>query len=280
MSAASDIAVAIIPVAGRGTRLGPVTRAVPKAMLPLVGPDGSVRPVADLIAREALAAGIERICFVTAPGQDGLLRSYFDGEADLSGRIEYVTDVLPLGLGYAVWAARAAAGGAAAMVLLGDHVHLPGPSGTAPAAEVADAFAAESPAAMIGVQVIAETQTSLVGICRGEPVGEDLYRCRQIVEKPGPEAAESLATPGLPRGNYLAHAGIYVFGPEIFDCLEALVAGCAEGDEVGLTEAEQALLARRPDEVLLRPINGRTLDVGTPDGYRDAMAAMVGAPDA
>jgi len=280
MGATSDIAAAIIPVAGRGTRLGPITRAVPKALLPLVCPDGSVRPVADLIAREAVAAGIERICFVTAPGQDGLLKSYFSGEADLAGRIEYVTEVAPLGLGYAVWSARAVAAGAAAMVLLGDHVHLPGRSGRPPAADVADAFAAESPAAMIGVQVVDAAQTGVVGVCRGEPIGEHLYRCRQIAEKPGPQAAEDLATPDLPCGRHLAHAGIYVFGPEIFDCLEPLVAGRAEDGEVGLTEAEQALLARRPDGCLLRRIDARTLDVGTPAGYRDAMTAMAPPPDA
>ena len=277
---ADQIATAIIPVAGLGTRLAPITRALPKAMFPLVGADGSVRPVADWIAREAAAAGCERICFVTSAGQDELLRKYFAGEPGLSGRVEYVTGVEPLGLGYAVWAARGLAGGGSVMVLLGDHIHLPAPDRPAPAAQVAEAFADRRPAAMVGVQAVDAAELHLVGVCRGaEPAG-CVYKCMDVVEKPdAATAAEKLTTPGLPDGKYLAHAGIYVFGPEIFDCLAPLVAARAEGTEVGLTEAQQALLARRPEGCFLCRIEGLTLDVGTPAGYAAAQAAMAAGGD-
>ena len=272
---ADEIAAAIIPVAGRGTRLAPITRAVPKAMLPLVGADGSVRPVADWIAREAAGAGCERICFVTSPGQDELMRKHFAGEAELSGRVEYVTDVEPLGFGYAVWAAREVAAGQAVMVMLGDHIHLPAPGGPAPATQVAEAFAAVRPAAMVGVQTVDAGELHLVGVCRGaEPDGR-VYKCMDLVEKPdAATAAQRLKTPALPEGKYLAHAGIYVFAAEIFDCLAPLVAARGEGAEVGLAEAQQALLARRGGEYFLCAIDGQTLDVGTPAGYAAAQAAM------
>ena len=272
---ADEIAAAIIPVAGLGTRLAPITRAVPKAMLPLVGSDGSVRPVADWIAREAAAAGCERICFVTSVGQDELMRKYFAAEAELSGRVEYVTGVEPLGLGYAVWAARDVAAGGAVMVMLGDHIHLPAPGGPAPAAQVAEAFAAARPAAMVGVQAVDAGELHLVGVCRGAEPDGCVYRCMDLVEKPdAATAAARLTTPGLPDGRYLAHAGIYVFAAEIFDCLAPLVAARAEGAEVGLTEAQQALLARRGGEYFLCAVDGQTLDVGTPAGYAAAQAAM------
>lgn len=274
---ADDIAVAIIPVAGLGTRLAPITRVLPKAMFPLAGPDGEVRPVADWIVREAASTGAERICLLTSGGQDEMLRAYFADEPDLAGRIEYVTDVEPFGFGYAVWLARDRAAGGAAIVLLGDHIHLGPAGGAPPAAQVARAFAADTPAAMVGVQTVDSSQLRLVGVCRGEPVADRLYRCTAVAEKPDAAAAKELVSPGLPEGQYLAHAGIYVFTSEIFDCLDPLVAARAEGSEVGLTEAQQTLLARHQDDYMLYHIEGRTLDVGTPAGYAAAQAAMVRA---
>ncbi len=275
---------AIIPVAGLGTRLAPLTRAVPKALFPLVGADGSVRPVADWIAREALAGGAEGICFVTSAGQETLLRRYFDGEPELAGRIVYVSGVEPFGFGYAVWSAREVVSGSDVMVLLGDHIHLPAAGAPAPTAQVREVFAGGSVSAVVGVQVVSEQELRLVGVCRGEPLGpsdcagqtgQDVYRCTDIIEKPDPAtAARRLSSPGLPPRRYLAHAGIYLFTEEIFDCLEPLVARRAEGAEVGLTEAQQALLERHPDAYLLVRIAGRTCDVGTPAGYVAAQAQI------
>ncbi len=270
----ANIATAIIPVAGLGARMAPITRAVPKAMLPLVCPDGSVRPVADVIARQARQAGCERICLVTSAGQDEMLRAYFAGEPDLAERIEYVTDVEPYGFGYAVWSARQVAAGGGAMVLLGDHIHLPAAGSAAPAAQVARAFAEAGAAAVVGVQTVNRSQLHLVGVCRGEPMREGLYRCTDIVEKPTDAEAGQLDTPGLAEGEFLAHAGIYVFTDEIFDCLAPLVSARAQGQEVGLTEAQQALLARHGESYLLCRIAGRCLDVGTPAGYAAAVEVM------
>ena len=125
------------------------------------------------------------------------------------------------------------------------------------------------------MQVVDAGELHLVGVCRGADLDGCVYRCMDLVEKPdAATAAERLKTPGLPDGRYLAHAGIYVFGPEIFDCLAPLVAARAEGAEVGLTEAQQALLARRSGEYFLCTVDGLTLDVGTPAGYAAAQAAM------
>ncbi len=273
---AEQIPVAVIPVAGMGARLAPVTRVLPKAMFPLVGADGTVRPVADWIAREALQAGCRRICLVTSPGQDGLLRAYFASEEDLAGRVEFVTGIEPFGFGYAVWAARTVAAGGPLMVLLGDHVRLPDRGAPAPAGQVAEAFLSRRPAAMVGVQRVGPEELARVGVCRGEMLRENLYRCAELVEKPGAAEASRLATPGLPEGGYLAHAGIYVFTEEIFECLGPLVSRRAEGAEVGLTEAQQLLLRRHPEDYLLWRIRGSTFDVGTPEGYLRTLGALAG----
>jgi UTP-glucose-1-phosphate uridylyltransferase len=262
-----------------GTRMGPVTRVLPKALFPLVGPDGAVRPVADWIAREALSAGAERICFVTSAGQDDLLRKYFAPDADVAARIGYVTNVEPFGFGYAVHAAREFAAGSAVMVMLGDHIHIAAAGFASPARQVAEAFTANpSAVAVVGMQTVDESQLRLVGVCRGEPLADNLYRCAAIVEKPDVQAARSLVTPGLPAGQYLAHAGIYVFANEIFDHLAALVAARPAGKEIGLTPAQELLLARHPADYLLRLVHGQVCDTGTPAGYLDTQRRLLDQP--
>ena len=274
MTNTSSIPLAIIPVAGKGTRLAPVTRVLPKAIFPLACPDGSVRPVAELIAREAFSAGCERVAFVCGAGQDRCLREYFAGEAELAARIDFVTDVEPYGFGWAVYAARDLAAGRPVMVLLGDHIHLP-LGANSPAAQVARAFATCRPAALIGVQAVTEDQLRLLGVCRGQREAENLYRCAGIIEKPGIEVARAkLRTDGLPHGTYLAHAGIYVFSAEIFDCLAPLATGRRAPTEVGLTEAQQILLARRPEGYKLLLVRGTTHDMGTAEGLARTQAAL------
>lgn len=268
------ISTAIIPVAGKGTRMGPVTRVLPKCLFPLVMPDGAIRPVADVIAREA-AECCERICFVTSDDQERLLRQYFDGEPDLAGRIEYVGGVEPYGFGWAVYAARLVARQGSVMVFLGDHVHLPAPGAETPARQVAMAFESRGASAMIGMQVVGEAELALVGVSAGEPIAPAVYRATAIVEKPGLATARArLRTPGLPEGRYLAHAGIYAFGHEIFDCLAPLVAARRDGREVGLTEAQQALFARAPQQYLLCRIAGSVHDTGSAAGYVQTMNAL------
>ena len=273
--------MAIIPVAGAGTRLAPITRVIPKAMFPLIGRDGAVRPVAEWIAREALAAGCREICFVCSDGQRELLAQYFD-RADLPGRISYVSGVNPYGFGYAVWSARERLDGRDALVMLGDNVYLPSPGCPAPAAQVTAAFAARGGVAMTGVQVVGAAAFPLVGVCQGDRPediggGVTLYRCRRVVEKPRPDQAAALTSPGLEQGQYLAHAGIYAFAPQIMDCLDELVSRRPEGKEVGLSEAQQMLLDRCPEEYRLCRIAGTTLDMGTPANYLATLNALAAA---
>jgi len=161
------------------------------------------------------------------------------------------------------------------MVLLGDHVHLPAPGRPAPAEQLVEAFSSGA-AAAVAVQTVGEAELAKVGVCRGQPCGQGVYRCREIVEKPSVDLARArLASPDLPAGRYLAHAGIYLFTPEIFDCLEPLVRDRPDGREVGLTEAQQMLLERRPEEYLLVAISGSTHDTGTPEGYLETQAAIL-----
>ena len=147
--------VVVLPVAGLGTRFLPVTKAIPKEMLPLVD-----RPILAYIVAEAVAAGIERVVLVTARGK-GAIEDYFDRSPELERALEAAgkTDLLSAvrdaanlakivairqpgsrGLGHAVLAARdAVPPDEPFAVMLGDEVTLhlhtmveKPPQGTAP----------------------------------------------------------------------------------------------------------------------------------------------------
>jgi UTP--glucose-1-phosphate uridylyltransferase len=132
------VTTAVFPVGGQGTRFLPATKAVPKELLPVVD-----RPLLQYAVDEALAAGIERLVFVTARGK-GALDDYFDVAADLvaslkakgktaelalleatqlePGRIVSIRQQEPAGLGHAVWCARHVVQNEAFAVLLPDEL--------------------------------------------------------------------------------------------------------------------------------------------------------------
>jgi len=70
---------AVITAAGRGTRQYPASTTVQKEMFPLVDVDGLTKPTIQIIAEEALDAGIEELCIVTAPGEEETYRRHFRG---------------------------------------------------------------------------------------------------------------------------------------------------------------------------------------------------------
>ena len=87
---------ALIPAAGHGTRFLPVTRVVPKEMLPV----GS-KPAIQLIVEEALAAGADEVVIVTSRDKE-IIKRYFDGDPDLAKRIRWAYQTEQRGLGHAV----------------------------------------------------------------------------------------------------------------------------------------------------------------------------------
>jgi UTP--glucose-1-phosphate uridylyltransferase len=136
---------AVIPLAGRATRLYPASAGVKKGLFPLVDRDGLVKPTIQIIVAEALAAGIEEVCLVTSPGDEDVYRAHFraapdDLRAALAGRPEalaqsgwlasagqrltFITQRTPEGYGHAVYCARDFVGGEPFLVMLGDHVYI------------------------------------------------------------------------------------------------------------------------------------------------------------
>jgi len=272
---------ALIPIAGKGTRLMPVASVVPKAMFPLIDSTDNIRSVLHVICEQAVSAGAQSIGIVISPWQAGIVQRYFEavceyGFAELPARIEYITQASPKGFGDAVLQARSFVGDEPFMLLLGDHIHIPDNDKPRCASQVVGAFDSAGAAAMIGMQAIPATELSKVGVAGGVRIRQDTYHCACFVEKPDVDTArQKLRTKGLPEDTFLAHCGIYIFTPEIFECIEEVaVAAEKTVKETELADAQSLLLTRRPQKYLLHKISGRAYDVGNPAGYAEAQAAF------
>ena len=268
---------AVVPAAGLGTRLLPATKSVPKEMLPVVD-----RPVLHYVLEEALGAGLDDVLLVTGRGKRAV-EDYFDhapelaaaleadGKADRAGsigvvpdggRVHYVRQREPLGLGDAVLHARSHVGGASFCVLLGDSLLAP----DAPA-ELARLIRAheETGAPVVALEPVPRAETPRRGIVRLADGAEEAtpdapVRITGFVEKPDPADAPSR----------LSVAARYVLGPQIFPLLERTEPGV--GGEIQLTDALDALARRRP--VYGLRIRGRRYDIGNLADYARTFLAF------
>ena len=246
----AGIRKAVIPVAGRGTRLLPATRTVPKELLPVID-----TPVIDYAVREAADAGIERVIFVTSSGKSAI-EDHFERAGDQGPAVETasVRQGAPLGHGHAILRAEDLLGGEPFAVLLADEIVLPPPGGEGATAQLIRAHAGAG-ADVVGVAEVPRELVGSYGIVDAEPAeggGGRLFRARGMVEKP---------RPGEEPGN-LAALGRYVLTERIFPRLRRI--GKGAGGEYQLTSALD-LLAREGDLRALA-IEGRRHDVGTAGG--------------
>src|SRR6185312_9329397 len=131
--------------------------------------------------------------------------------------------------------------------------------------------------AVTGVQPTLERLLHLFGVIRGEGVdaARGIYRAQLIIEKPPIEVArEKLTTPGLPAGNYLAHFGMHVFSPRIFDSLEHLIRNnLREKNEIQLTAAQEHL-RQNSDKYWCVDVQGQRYDTGIPYGLMETQLAL------
>lgn len=288
---------AVIPVAGRGTRQYPASRAVPKAMFPLVDRDGRSKPLIQILVEEAVEAGIEEVCIVTASGQEKVYREYFgaSNEAALQGfrgkdwaileseklaglgeRLRFVEQESPEGFGHAVYQARRFVGDEPFLLMLGDHVYVSDTKDRC-AKQIILAFEEFNPEVMTAVAPTLERQLHLFGVVRGRAmdVGRGVYVAEKIVEKPGiDEARRTLGTPGLPTGTYLGHFGMHIFSSRIFESLEYLIKSDVRHDgEIQLTAAQEHLRSRSAQYCAV-VVQGQRYDTGVPFGLVEAQMAL------
>ncbi len=288
---------AVITAAGRGTRQYPASTAVQKEMFPLVDRDGLTKPVIQIIGEEALESGIEEICIITQPGEEHLYRDYFkrlDGdmvksfrgkdwailESEKLGafgeRLHFAEQSSPEGFGHAVYQAKKFVGDDPFLLMLGDHIYISDIQDRC-ARQLIKVYEQYMCETVTGVQPTVERQLHLFGTIRGNPIepGKGIYKAELIVEKPSVELArEQLATPGLPAGNYLAHFGMHVFSPRIFDSLEYLIKNnLREKNEIQLTAAQEHL-RQQTEKYWCVVTQGQRYDTGIPYGLMETQLAL------
>src|SRR3989440_1025513 len=230
---------AVITAAGRGTRQYPASTAVQKEMFPLVDRDGLTKPVIQIIGEEAIDSGIEEICIITQPGEEGLYRDYFRRldddmvkafrgkdwailESEKLGafgeRLSFAEQHTPEGFGHAVYQAKKFVGDEPFLLLLGDHIYVSDIKDRC-ARQLIRVYEQYMLEAVTGVQPTVERLLHLFGTIKGDPIdaNKGIYKAELIIEKPTIEQArEKLVTPMLPAGDYLGHFGMHVFFPRHF----------------------------------------------------------------
>ena len=233
---------AVFPVAGLGTRLLPATKSIPKEMLTIVD-----RPLIQYAVDEAREAGIEQLIFVTGRGK-AALDDYFDMGFELEttmrergksldalqpsragfGEIVSVRQQQPLGLGHAVWCARAIVGDEPFAVLLPDDLMVPG--------ALKDMVAAydELGGNILLTEEVPKERTASYGVIAPGATTGRAVEVKGLVEKPRPEVAPS----------NLAVIGRYILQPEVMTILDAKETGA--GGEIQLTDAMAKLIGRQP----------------------------------
>ncbi|MEJ0039833.1 MAG: UTP--glucose-1-phosphate uridylyltransferase GalU [Gammaproteobacteria bacterium] len=268
MSLKSPIRTAVFPVAGRGTRFLPATKASPKEMLPVVD-----KPLIQYAVEEALAAGASRLVFITGASKRAI-EDHFDSDPELEALLEaqgkddllstirsvlpsyaaciYIRQPAPLGLGHAVLCAQPAVGDEPFFVHLADDLIR---SEVACLKQMADVYAAKR-SSVLGCELVPHKDTERYGIVEVEAQNSQTSRIRSIVEKPKPAEAPS----------NLAVVGRYVLTPAVFEHLERI--GTGSGGEIQLTDGIAALMGE--EAVYSHQFTGKRYDCGSKLGYLQA----------
>lgn len=281
MSTHNFPAYAIIPTAGFGTRMLPLSKAVPKELLPL-----GDKPAIHYVVMEAVRAGIKHIVLVNH-AQKGAIDNYFDvngeldtqlrnkGKNELADSLNFLPDDVriisvrqshPLGLGHAVLQGRAVVGNNPFAVLLPDVVLDPFKTDfkTDNLAYMLDCFAKTSRSQIL-VDPVADDDVHKYGIARladkqtiAKSDANQSFDVKGFVEKPLLKDAPS----------NLAVVGRYVFDPKIFDFLAETKPSV--GGEIQLTDAIDALIGEQGMDVVT--LKGESFDAGDMATYIKAFA--------
>lgn len=263
-----EIRTAVFPVAGRGTRFLPATKASPKEMLPIVD-----KPLIQYAAEEALAAGARKLVFITGSSKRAI-EDHFDSDHELEEALEaqgkvdllkalkeivpswasciYIRQPSPLGLGHAVWCAKPVVGDEPFFVHLADDLI----DATTPCLRQMASVYAQRGGSILGVEQVPRAETDKYGIVSTEEPDGRVSRVKQIIEKPRPQNAPST----------LAVVGRYLLSPAIFEKLEKTERGA--GGEIQLTDAIADLLAE--ENVYAYEFEGKRYDCGSKIGYLQA----------
>lgn len=265
---------AILPIAGLGTRFLPWTKAVPKELLPIGN-----QPIIALLVDEILSVGITDICFVISRGKE-MIPQYFYADPALEAQLQMrgKSDALAqlkkydavnfhivyqeqqLGDGHAILQAKDWVKDNAVAVLFGDDLIAGKKNGLEQLAAAYDNV--EKGSAMLCLENVPRERTSKYGIVdvADNASTDRLKKVKGLVEKPAPEKAPST----------LGIVGKYIVPKSTFDILPTVTSG--HGGEIRLIDALIAQLGKIG--IYGYEVEGKRLDTGTPEGYREAVQIL------
>ncbi len=255
----------VLPVAGLGTRFLPATKAIPKEMLPVLD-----KPLIQYAVEEALEAGIEDIILVTGRNKQ-VMEDHFDHAYELEkilqekgkedaleiarsmlleeGRISYVRQMRPLGLGHAIWCARKLVNEHPFAVALPDDLIKGKPGALKQMVEAYNELGGN----MVATMNVAREDTSKYGVITPGAHSGNRIAVEGLVEKPHPDDAPSTQ----------AVVGRYILQPEVMDHLNKKAVGA--GGEIQLTDAMAKLIGSQPFHAI--EFEGQRFDCGSKIGW-------------
>ena len=268
-----QIRKAVFPVAGMGTRFLPATKAVPKELLPIVD-----RPLIQYAVDEAREAGIEQMIFVTGRGKTAIVEHFdiaFELETTMSergkdlgvldptratpGDIITVRQQVPMGLGHAIWCARAVVGDEPFAIFLPDELMIGERGGAGCMKQMVDAYA-RTGGNLVSVLEVPHEEVSSYGVIDPGAASGNLTEVKGLVEKPAVADAPS---------NKIV-SGRYILQPEVMRILEDQEKGA--GGEIQLTDAMAKMIGDQPFHAVT--FDGKRYDCGSKLGFVEATLAL------
>jgi UTP--glucose-1-phosphate uridylyltransferase len=265
---------AVFPVAGLGTRFLPATKAIPKEMLAVVD-----RPLIQYAVDEAREAGIEQMIFVTGRGKTAIVEHFdvayelettmtargkdlsaLDATRATPGDIITVRQQVPMGLGHAIWCARAIVGDEPFAIFLPDELMIAHQGGTGCMKQMVEAYNEVGGNLISVLEVPREDVSSYGVIAPGRAVSDWLTEVTGLVEKPPVKEAPS----------NLIVSGRYILQPEVMRVLEGQEKGA--GGEIQLTDAMARMIGTQPFHAVT--FAGRRFDCGSKIGFVEATLAL------
>lgn len=259
----------LFPAAGYGTRFLPVTKAMPKEMLPIL-----TKPLIQYGVEEAVEAGMRTMAIITGRGKRAI-EDHFDISYELENQIKgtskehllteiralitqctftYTRQVEMKGLGDAILKGGALIGREPFGVVLADDLCInPGGDGVL---KQMIALNEKYRCCVVAIMEVPEDQTYKYGVIEGKEMEDGVYRVTGMVEKPEPDEAPS----------NLAIIGRYILTPDIFDAIKQTKPG--KNGEIQITDALLSLAEK--GMVLAYKFEGSRFDCGSVEGYVEA----------
>lgn len=235
---------AIIPAAGLGTRLYPITQVISKEMLPIIN-----KPAIAYVIEEAFISGIEKICIITNKRKSDIeeyVESFYHN-------ISFMHQDEPKGLGHAVLQAEEFIDDEPFAVLLPDEII---DSRTPCIKQLIDIHNVCESNTVLGVQRVKLKDVSKYGIIETNKIDNKILEVNNLVEKP-----TVFATPST-----FAIMGRYILTPKILGILKTTKPG--KNNEIQLTDALKELLLY--EDIKAYHFDGTRFDVGTQEGLLNA----------